>query len=95
MPLYFWSSVYIFTAFASSLLYPIVWGGGFNISYKFNVSYRVNIGVGEVVKLGSRGNIGSAICYYNTGVPGIAVGIVRYIRGVIRFLRIIGSSKTL
>ena len=42
--------------------------------------------MGEVVKLGSRGNVGSAIYCYNTGVLGIAVGIVRYIRGVIRFL---------
>ena len=42
--------------------------------------------MGEVVKLGSRGDIGSAICYYNIGVPGIAVGIVRYIGGVIKFL---------
>ena len=63
-----------------------MWGGGFNISYKFNVSYRVNISVGEVVKLNNRGNIGSAVCYYNTGVPGIAVGMVRCIGGVIRFL---------
>ncbi len=51
--------------------------------------------MGEVVELGSRGNIGSAVYYYNIGVPGIAVGIVRCIGGVIRFLRIIGSFKTL
>ncbi len=51
--------------------------------------------MGEVVKLGSRGNIGSTIYYYNTGVPGIAVGMVRCIRGIIRFLQIIGSSETL
>jgi len=42
--------------------------------------------MGEVVKLGSRGNISSAIYYCNIGVPGIAVGIVRYIRGIIKFL---------
>jgi len=51
--------------------------------------------MGKVVKSGSRGNIVSAICYYNTRGPGITVGIIRYIRGVIRFLQIIGSSKTL
>ena len=42
--------------------------------------------MGKVVKSGSGGNIVSAICCYNTGVLGIAVGIVRCIRGIIRFL---------
>jgi hypothetical protein len=49
----------------------------------------------KVVKLGSKGNIGSTIYYYNIGGPGIIVGIVRYIGGTIRFLQIVGSSKTL
>ena len=42
--------------------------------------------MGEVVELGSRGDVGSTVCCCNIGVPGIAVGIVRCIRGVIRFL---------
>ena len=42
--------------------------------------------MGKVIKSGSRGNIVSAICYYNTGGPGIVVGIIRCIRGIIRFL---------
>jgi hypothetical protein len=56
MLLYFWSSIYIFTAFASSLPYPIVREGGFDISYRFDIS------VGKVVKLSSKGNVDSAIC---------------------------------
>ena len=51
--------------------------------------------MGEIVKLSSRGNIGSAVYCCNTGGSGIAVGIIRYIGGAIRFLRIIGSSETL
>ena len=51
--------------------------------------------MGKVIELGTRGDIGSAVCCCNTGVPGIAVGIIRYIGGVIRFLRIVGSFETL
>ena len=42
--------------------------------------------MGKVVKLGSRGNIGSVVYYCDIWGPGIAVGIVRCIGGVIRFL---------
>jgi hypothetical protein len=73
----------------------MVWGGGFNINYKFNIGCGFNISVKGVVELNSEGNIGSAIYYYNIGGLGIAVGIVRFIRGAIRFLRIVKSSKTL
>ena len=42
--------------------------------------------MGKVVESGSRGNVVSAVCCYNTKGPGITMGIVRCIGGVIRFL---------
>ena len=51
--------------------------------------------MGKVVKLGSKGNIGSIVGYYSIVGPGIAIGIVRYIGGAIKFLRIVGSFETL
>ena len=70
-------------------------GGRFDISCEFNIGYGFNIGVGRVVKLVSKGNIGSTVCCYNAGGPGIAVGIIRCIGDAIRFLQIIGSFRTL
>jgi hypothetical protein len=70
----------------------VVWGGGFNISYKFNISCGFDISVGGV---GDKSNIGFAICCCNIKGLGIVVGIVRCIRGAIRFLWIVGFSKTL
>ena len=49
--------------------------------------------MGRVIKSGNKGNIGSAVCYCNINKLGIAVGIVRCIRGMIKFLRIIGSLR--
>ena len=51
--------------------------------------------MGKVVKLGNGGNVVSAVCCCNIKGLGIAVGIVRCIGGVIKFLRIIRSFKTL
>ena len=42
--------------------------------------------MGKVVELGSEGNIDSIVGFYSIVGPGIAVGMVRYIRGIIRFL---------
>ena len=73
----------------------MVWGGGFNISCKFDIGCGFNISVGGVVESGDKGNISFTICYCNTGGLGIAVGIIRRIKSIIRFLWIIGFSKTL
>ena len=64
----------------------MVWGGGFNISYKFNIGCGFNISIGGVVKLGDEGNIGFAVYYYNIGGLGIVVNVIRHIKSTIRFL---------
>jgi hypothetical protein len=54
--------------------------------YKFNISYKFNINIEKVVKLNSKGNIGFTIHYYNIGGLGIVIGIIKYIKDIIKFL---------
>ena len=69
---------------------------GRGMGWEYDIVYSEGpTGMGKVVELGSKGNIGSTVYYCNIGGLGIAVGIIRCIGGVIRFLRIIGSFKTL